>query len=220
MTNEEFIESISLEGEIWKDIIGYENLYAISNYGRVASFQRYVVGSRRKCMRINPHRIMKLSKSNTKNGGYMHLYLRNEQGKRLWYIHRLLAIHFIKNEDPEHYKEIDHIDGNTLNNALQNLRWTSHKMNLNNEVTLKRFRDSYKPRECYNAIPIIRFNDTSTKKYNSISEAGKEGFSRFKIRRCCNGHTSSYSGFKWMYLSEYETLSAMSKNSESISKDD
>lgn len=35
MTNEEFIKSISLEGEIWKDVIGYEETYMVSSYGRV-----------------------------------------------------------------------------------------------------------------------------------------------------------------------------------------
>lgn len=42
MTNEEFIKSISLEGEIWKDVIGYEGLYMVSSFGRVISLERQV----------------------------------------------------------------------------------------------------------------------------------------------------------------------------------
>lgn len=42
MTNQEFIESISLEGEIWKDVIEYEGLYMVSSYGRVVSLERNV----------------------------------------------------------------------------------------------------------------------------------------------------------------------------------
>ena len=37
MTNEEFIKSVSLEGELWKDVVGYEGKYFISNFGRVAT---------------------------------------------------------------------------------------------------------------------------------------------------------------------------------------
>ena len=40
MTNEEFIKSISLEGEIWKDVIGYEETYMVSSYGRVVFKER------------------------------------------------------------------------------------------------------------------------------------------------------------------------------------
>ena len=42
MTNEEFIKSVSFEGEIWKDVVGYEGLYLVSNQGRVVSLQRKV----------------------------------------------------------------------------------------------------------------------------------------------------------------------------------
>lgn len=42
MTNKDFIKSISLEGEIWKDVIGYEGLYMVSSFGRVISLERQV----------------------------------------------------------------------------------------------------------------------------------------------------------------------------------
>lgn len=39
MTNEEFIKSITIEGEEWKDVTGYEGYYMVSSFGRVVSFQ-------------------------------------------------------------------------------------------------------------------------------------------------------------------------------------
>lgn len=42
MTNEEFIKSVSLEGEEWSDVVGYEGLYKVSSFGRVASMAKYV----------------------------------------------------------------------------------------------------------------------------------------------------------------------------------
>lgn len=71
-----------------------------------------------------------------KNGYYIvHL------NKKIYYVHRLLAETFIEN--PENKKEVDHIDGNPRNNNLDNLRWATHKENLNNSVSVERERLSH-----------------------------------------------------------------------------
>ena len=46
MTNKEFIKSISLEGEIWKDVIGYEGTYMVSSKGRICSLGRLLINSK------------------------------------------------------------------------------------------------------------------------------------------------------------------------------
>ena len=38
-------------------------------------------------------------------------------------VSRLVAEHFIEKPDPYQYYEVEHIDGNTLNNNYKNLRW-------------------------------------------------------------------------------------------------
>lgn len=53
-----------------------------------------------------------------------------------FYIHRMVAEIFINN--PYNYPEVDHIDGDTHNNRVDNLRWCTHKQNLNNNITIKR----------------------------------------------------------------------------------
>jgi len=63
------------------------------------------------------------------NNGYLSITLDNRKKKN---IHRLLGICFIDN--PDNCPLINHIDRNRLNNNIDNLRWTTHKVNCNNSI--------------------------------------------------------------------------------------
>jgi len=76
--------------------------------------------------------------------GYIHcetgykrfcLYDKNRKQKTLT-LHQLLALSFIPN--PENLKEIDHIDGDKLNNSLSNLRWVTPSQNNRNKEKFQR----------------------------------------------------------------------------------
>lgn len=111
------------EQEIWKDVIGYEGLYQVSNLGRVRTLRT----------NTGDDGIMYQRK---KKNGYMIVQFRIGNVVYTHSVHRLVALAFIPN--PENKPEIDHIDGNPSNNIITNLKWATPKENSNNPVTIAR----------------------------------------------------------------------------------
>lgn len=121
------------EIEIWKDVLGYEGLYQVSNLGRVKSLSRKVKFGW--SYRITPSVIVNPSLRKRKSEfeiGYYVVGLHKDGKTKYIYIHRLVALHFIPNTDNK--PQIDHIDGDTSNNKASNLRWCTAKENNNFEI--------------------------------------------------------------------------------------
>lgn len=130
--------------EVWVDIQGYEGLYQISNYGRIRA---YVYRGANK---------MTMLHISARNGNYLKVGLVKD-GKRKYYrIHRLVAINFLPTPSPEE-TQVEHVDCNKQNNYVKcvfiggwffvsyegsNLRWTTPKGNMCNELTRKRISEA------------------------------------------------------------------------------
>ena len=208
MTNEEFIKSVSLEGEIWRDVVGYEGIYMVSNLGRVATLS-HSVSFLSVCNGVEVEKTFNakqcLRKPHIGKHGYVEYILRDSKRIRLFKVHRLVAEAFIPN--PQKLPAIDHIDRDKQNNCVSNLRWCNQSLNMQNPLTKAVMSDvKSKPVVCI-------YPDNKTKTFKSAYIARFDGFDPSSITKVCKNKKSSHKGCRWMYLSNYETQANMSKNS-------
>ena len=119
----ETIDYRDLDGEEWRDVVDYEGLYQVSNFGRVRSFQKDK---------------MKILKSGFSAFGYLRVVLCKDFQKKNRSIHILVAKAFIPN--PEGKTQVNHIDGDKKNNHVSNLEWATPAENIHHafEVGLRK----------------------------------------------------------------------------------
>ena len=113
--------------EIWEDIPNYEGVYQASTLGRIRSLDRMVnsvQGSRTvKGMFMQIH---------TSKSGYNFVILSKHNHYKHFRVHRLVLLTFVPN--PENKPTGNHIDGNKLNNFLENLEWMTQKENIQHAI--------------------------------------------------------------------------------------
>lgn len=173
--------------EVWKDIVGYEGLYQISNYGNVKSLKRKVSnsGSFGDTITIK-EKILKNRKRSTKYGyeSYSVMLCKNGVNKS-FLVHRLVAEHFLQNTN--NLPIINHKDEDPLNNHVDNLEWCDYKYNTNYG-------------NCQN-------KRISTKRLNTIQKYLNGYFEQHPTRRCnfksiCKKYNLNVNDFQEIYSGE------------------
>ena len=172
--------------EIWRDVVGYEGYYQVSNLGRLKSLKRLVKGRWgdypvKGCI-MNPSLNMY---------GYYHSGLSRMEGEKMKnrtkIIHRLVAEAFIPN--PLNKKQVNHIDCDKTNNRLDNLEWVTGTENMRHASKNK----------LLNTVKIDQYSldGKFIRSYHSISEASKiTGIHSTGISRAA-GLTPIAGGFIW-----------------------
>lgn len=171
--------------EIWKDVLGYEGYYQISNLGNIRGIDRK---AKSKISRTG-FRIVKgkIISTHINKYGYLSVRLRKNGLTKAFTIHRLVAIAFIPN--PNNYPSINHIDENKLNNTVSNLEWCT--VRYNNLYNNRQDKINKKLRETNpNSISVYQYSKEGIllNKFKSIRDASRiTGISRSIIRRSCKG---------------------------------
>lgn len=124
-----------IEGEVWRDVVGYEKYIAVSNLGRVWTKGRFVNSPTG--MRYLPGSERRMVEG---RGGYPCVYVKFEDFEKGLYVHRLVAEAFLPN--PNNYPEINHKDETRTNNHVDNLEWCTHRYNLTYGTIRQRIKET------------------------------------------------------------------------------
>lgn len=164
--------------EIWKDIVGYEGLYQVSNNGLVRSFY------------FGKIRILKptINKS-----GYYQVSLKKDGVGKSHLVHRLVATSFIENND--NLPMVNHKDEDRLNNNVDNLEWCTNKYNVNYGNRNKKLSESLSK----SVIGVNRISGHIIFS-ESIITLNKVGFDGSCISKCCIGKRETHKGYYWRYV--------------------
>lgn len=197
MTNSEFIESIRLKGEEWRDVV-FNPRYAVSSLGRVVAYSApYEIGSKLY------HRKPKLMKPYL-SGNYLMVKLSNGHKEfHNYMVHRLVAQAFISN--PNNYSQVNHKDENTQNNCAGNLEWCTPQYNSNYGTRNERMgRTLSKTTPCRKCIIQLSLDNEYIGEFESVKEACIFiGVCKETLRAHCIKTDTPLKGYKWMYASDY-----------------
>lgn len=167
---------------MWADIPEYEAIYEISDVGIVRN---------KKTQRI----------ITAKDNGWGYLLIRlNKNGVRKGVaVHRLVAMAFIPN--PNGKPEVNHKDGNKLNNSVSNLEWVTRSENISHawHVLGKRNitnNDNHSKRRCI----CVELD----KCFNSLAEGARFVNGHVSgVHKACKGEQKTHKNFHWKYENQH-----------------
>lgn len=181
--------------EIWKDIKGYENLYQVSNYGRIKSICHSWIGFGKDIICKTKEKIRAVK---TNKAGYEQVILFKNNISKTFLVHRLVAEAFIPN--PNNLPQINHKNCLKTDNRSTNLEWCDATYNINYADRTK--KASSKTRNGVLSKPVLQYNLKLEliAEYPSTMEAQRQtGFNKGNISNCCLGRQKTAYNFIWKY---------------------
>lgn len=158
-----------MDEELWRDW-PQDPRVKVSNMGNVISYKR---GSG-----------YPLKVTHNRRGGYQQV---GATGGRPQYVHKMVAETWIDN--PNHYEEVNHINGDKDDNRVDNLEWVTHSENLRHayRTGLKKGRP----------IRIVETGET----FESLAECARQiGCTQQNISNCLAGRQSTCRGYRFEYV--------------------
>ena len=131
--------------------------------------------------RIRKNSDQKILTPSRKPSGYMQINLFTNDGRRKKeYVHRLMALTFLDN--PNHFPEVNHIDGVRDNNTLSNLEWITHAENMAKSTWPKKIS--------------VYLGDNLVGTFAKIEDACSElGLTGSNVSACLHGNQTTHKGF-------------------------
>jgi hypothetical protein len=183
------------EKEMWRDIVGYEELYQVSDFGRIKSLKRNI-GTNGKTITIYNEKIIKPSKT---KDGYLFVGIYKNGNRKLCRVSRLVAEAFIPNDDIKSKTQVNHIkEFEKTNNHVSNLEWTTPKDNINYGT-----HNARQAKAKSKLVYQYSLEGELVKEWPSATKCESDGFQHSAISLCCNNmylkRKNIYKGYIWRY---------------------
>lgn len=174
---------------MWKDVIGYEGLYQVSDEGQVRSYGKYI--------QVRPnctiYREGKILWPEVCKNGYLRVQLYKDNSRNHKLIHRLVAEAFIPN--PNNLETVNHKNENKQDNSIDNLEWMSAVDNIRYGTGIQRKSSSKK-----RPVKQLSLEGELIRVWDSARDAEAElGIKNSSICSCCRGKQKTAGNFKWEY---------------------
>lgn len=171
--------------EQWKQVVGYEGLYEVSDNGRIRSIDRAI----KRCDGVEWQlqgvvRVQPIDKR-----GYPSVVLSKDGVRKTHRVHRIVMDAFAPSGRK---REVNHIDGNKINNRLENLEWATsseNKIHASRTGLIK-------------SKPVIAYDPktgTVFREYQNMQQVEIDGYSKGNVCECCNGRRQKHGGLAWRY---------------------
>ena len=205
---EQWSKDKGLNGAVFKTITDYEN-YVVSNTGDVIRLKyKDKKGAKRPFKLLTP---------SISEDGYASIKLTNDDGKKTFRVHRLVASEFIPN--PKDKETVNHIDGNKLNNRVENLEWNTREENMQHAYDngLKKANNITTTASNIKKCKPVKVTVKETNEvlyFLSARECSRHfGYSD----RWCDKNISEMDGDTRLYVFEYVTLDDVKNNTDRVS---
>lgn len=173
--------------EQWRPVEGYEELYAVSNFGRVKS------------LNYNHTGVEKIMKPVKDKDGYLAVNIYRNGQRKMLKVHRLVAIAFIPNQN--NLPQVNHKDEDKTNNCASNLEFCNCKYNNIYGTRMEKVTSALSK-----AVEASKYPDFRTieLRFASTAEAERNGYFSSAVSTCCRGCYSAnrrnfYKGLFWRY---------------------
>lgn len=117
--------------ETWKDVIGYEGIYQVSDLGNLRSLNYKRTGK------------IQLLKPARDNKGYLRTAFMKDGNLKTIKVHRIVAQTFLGIS--KDYPQVNHINGIKHDNRLENLEWCNNSQNQIHAINLGLTKNKKRP---------------------------------------------------------------------------
>lgn len=178
--------------ETWLPIPGYIGLYEVSDHGNVRSKGHVCNGI---------HVPSTMLKQHLSGGRYMRVKLYKDGKPKTMSVHRLVAITFVKN--PGNKLQVNHIDGNRLNNRADNLEWCTQAENNKHALRIGLNSTNQAVNARKKEVLQLSTDGETIARWESMTQAARSLCVDVSgISLCCSGKIKTCGGYRWELCSE------------------